>query len=1038
MMTRNDGRLRRMLAGSAAVGVLLAAGAAWGQAVSVDVQAQPLDNALRELGKETGANILFSARDVAGHRASAVVGRYTPLEAARRLAGSAGLEVVEEGSGALIVRAPGSAAPATVQPASFETVDQSSATQVEEVVVTGSRLRRTTFDSPSPVVEVERDDLLESGYTDLAEALTDLPGVDIGVNLSTSQSAVQDNGLSTVSLRSLGQNRTLTLIDGHRTVSNAGNMNTVSLSSIPEFFVDRVEISTGGASAVYGSDAVSGVVNIITTSKMDGVKARVVKGFTEDGGGESTEFSLAGGNRFLNDRLFAMIGGTFEKQEALYASDRDWATQSVVYDPDTNTVSSPDLSTYTPGGRFRSSSFYYDDEGLKKNFVTAVNGYETRADGTLITPAERLSAAVKVTYDVTPDIKVWGQFQASRVTTDSTRAAATLSNSSTYGVNDEYTIGNIARSNPYVPSEIYSSSTSSISFRRRMTEVGNLQIYNRRTTLRGWLGAEGKVFGDWDWALTYGYGEYKGYQVRENALNLANVDYALDAAVNASTGEIQCKDATARADGCVPLNLFGVGSISEEAANYIRANLWYKPHNRQDTVEGHMTGELFQLPAGPVETAFGFELRRDKTSTTTDELTQSGLASLAYIPEYSGEIEAKEAFAEFSAPLLKDLPFIYKLEIDGALRVAHYNLENVGTTLSYRAGLQWAPVESLRFRTVWSRAQRAPDTTELYSPPRDDYDSITDICSGVTAGTTGTVAQNCRADPGIAAAIAANGVFTSEVTSVNAPNGGNTDLKEETADTLTVGLVFQPTFLRGFDLSVDYYDIKVADAISSLSNSQLMAECYGSTSGTDNRFCNVITRDAEGQITKILNLEENLDDLRASGVDVAARYRFDLDAWKVPGDFTVRLNYSRRLKLESRYEGVDGATLADDLGEVGTSKHEAKGSLTWGDRRWNVKWTTAYIGEAVDDNDLAAAFAEAGITDPLYLNVDAYWRHDLAVRFYPDPKNKALRVFGTIKNLFDTQGPFLPSGTESGNDYNYNAVYGVTGRAYTLGVQVAF
>ncbi|MFT4252346.1 MAG: TonB-dependent receptor, partial [Caulobacter sp.] len=492
MTMGNDGRLRRMLAGSAAVGVLLVAGAAWGQAVAVDVQAQPLDKALRELGKETGTNILFSPKAVAGRRADAVVGRYTPIEAARRLAGSAGLEVVEDGSGALIVRQPGATAVATLQPASFESVDQGSTVEVEEVVVTGSRLRRTTFDSPSPVMDLDREELQESGYLDIAEALTDLPGVDIGVSLTNSQTSVQNNGLSTVDLRSLGQNRTLTLIDGHRTVSNSGNMNAVSLSSIPQFFVDRVEVSTGGASAIYGSDAVAGVVNIITTSKMDGVKARAVAGVTDDGGGSSTEYSLVAGKRVLDDKLFVMVGGTYEKQDGLYATDRKWATQSVTYDPDTNTVSSPDLSTYTPGGRFRSTSFYYNEGGLQTGWVTAKNGYETRDKGTLITPTKRTSGAIKVSYDLTPDIKIWGQFQASQVITHTSRSAATLSNSTTYGVNDEYTIGNIARSNPYVPSAIYSSSTSSISFRRLMSEVGDLKIYNRRTTLRGWAGAEGK------------------------------------------------------------------------------------------------------------------------------------------------------------------------------------------------------------------------------------------------------------------------------------------------------------------------------------------------------------------------------------------------------------------------------------------------------------------------------------------------------------------------------------------------------------------
>ncbi|WP_236632238.1 TonB-dependent receptor [Caulobacter sp. BP25] len=1036
-MTGKTGQLRRILAGSAAASVLLVAGGAFAQAVSVDVPAQALDKALRELGKETGANILFSPQTVAGRRASAVVGRYTPLEAARRLTGAAGLEVIEDGSGALIVRAPGATQAASVQPASFAAVDPAPSVEVEEVVVTGSRLRRTTFDSPSPVVDVEREDLLESGYIDIAEALTDLPGVDIGINLSTSQSAVQDNGLSTVSLRSLGQNRTLTLIDGHRTVSNAGNMNAVSLSSIPQFFVDRVEVTTGGASAVYGSDAISGVVNIITTTSLNGVQARAVAGITDAGGGSSTEYSVGAGRRFLDDKLYVIAAATFESQNALRARDRDWALQSVVYAPGTNTVSTPDLSTYTPGGRFRSSSFYYDETGLKRDFVTALNGYETRLNGTLITPAERTSGALRIAYDVSPNLKFWAQFQASRVETHSTREPYGLSNSITYGTNDEFSIGNIARTNPFVPAEIYNFATSSISFRRRMTEVGEMRIYNRRTTLRGWAGAEGKMFGDWDWAATYGYGEYDGYQVRENGLNLANVKNALNAE-RTSAGVVQCRDAAARAAGCVPLNLFGIGSITPDMANYVRADIWYRPQNRQDTFEAYMTGPLFTLPAGDVETAIGFELRRDKTRTTTDALTQSGLTNYAYIPEYAGVIEAKEAFVEASVPLLRDVTFARRLEIDAALRIADYNLSKVGTTLSYRTGVQWEPVRGLRLRSAWSRAQRAPDTTELYSPPRDDFDDIVDICSGVSASTAGTVAQNCRANPGIAAAIAQTGQFVSDVTSVNAPNGGNADLKEETADTLTIGLVLQPSALPGFNLSVDYYDIKVTDAISSLSNAQLMRECYSAPAGGDNRFCSVITRDAEGQISKIMNLQENLDDLRATGVDVALRYRFDLDQWNVPGDFTFRVNYSRRLKLQTRYQGIDGVSLADDVGEVGTSKHEARASMAWRSRHWNVQWSANYLGKAVDDNDAAADFAASGVANPLYLNVDAFWRHDLSVKFYPNTKNKDFRLFGTVRNIFDNQGPFLPSGTESGNDYNYSAVYGVTGRAYTLGLQVAF
>ncbi|MDP1966199.1 MAG: TonB-dependent receptor, partial [Reyranella sp.] len=717
------------------------------------------------------------------------------------------------------------------------------------------------------------------------------------------------------------------------------------------------------------------------------------------------------------------------------AADRAWALQSVTYDDVTNTVSSPDLSTYTPGGRFRASSFYYDETGLHSGFVTAVNGYDNRANGTLITPAEYTSGAIKVAYDVNDNLKIWGQFLASRVETNSTREAYALSNTITFGVNDEFSIGNIARANPFVPSTIYSSSTASISFRRRMTEVGAQEIYNRRTTVRSWLGAEGTVFGNWDWHLTYGYGEFDGYQSRNNGLNLQNVKYALDAETVA--GVIQCKSATARAEGCVPLNLFGLGAITPAMADYVRANVWYRPKNRLDTVEGYVTGTLMELPAGPVETAFGFEVRREKTGTTTDLLTQSGFSNQAYIPQYSGLIEAQEVFMEASVPIVRDMPMAYRLEVNGAVRLAKYNLANVDTTASYRLGLQWAPVEDLRFRAAWSRAQRAPDTSELYSPPRDDFETVNDICSGVTATTAGQTAQNCRLDPGIASAIALGGVFVQTDFNFNTPNGGNANLKEETADTVTVGLVYRPRFVPGLELSLDYYDIRVSDAISSLESNQLLLECYSSpTAG--NAFCNAITRDVDGNITRILNQTDNLNDLRASGIDAAMRYRFDLERFSVPGDFTVKVNYGHRMELEQDYTGVQGLQTSDSLGEVGTSKNEARMSLAWRERHWSLQWTSNFIGKALDSNEMAEAFKLAGITDPLFLNVDAFWRHDLSVKFFPDPRHKDLRIFGTVKNVFDNQGPFLPTGTDSGKSYNYNSTYGVTGRAYTLGLQLAF
>ncbi|MGH7020172.1 MAG: TonB-dependent receptor plug domain-containing protein, partial [Brevundimonas sp.] len=520
--------LRHMLTGSACA--LILAGAAAAQTRNFDVPSGELKGALDTYARQAGVQLVYKTEDVRGVRTRGVHEAVDAETALRRLLEGTGLTVQRDSSGALaIIR----------QTAQKTAWNDDQASTVEEVVVTGSRLKNV-FDAATPVVSMEREALLEGGYMDLAEALTDIPGVEEGVSLANSQTATQANGLSTISLRNLGENRTLTLIDGHRTVSNAGNKNAVSLSTIPEFFVDRVEVTTGGGSAVYGSDAIAGVVNVITERRLDGVRARVVGGTTYDGGGESIEYSVGAGRRFLDDRLYVMAGATYDRQFKLKATDRERALESIVYEPADNTVSTPDRSTYTDGGRFVSSKWYYDEDGLKPNFVTAVNGYETRRAGTLITPRDNLNGAAKFDYALTDNLKIWGQALYSNVVTDSTREPTSLSSSTTFGVNDEFTVGRMSRTlNPFAPAEIKASASSSgIDFRRRMIEVGPNLIHNERETIRSWIGIEGALANDWDWKLTYGYGKFSGEQIRGNTLNLQRVKWALDS--ERVNGVVQC------------------------------------------------------------------------------------------------------------------------------------------------------------------------------------------------------------------------------------------------------------------------------------------------------------------------------------------------------------------------------------------------------------------------------------------------------------------------------------------------------------------
>lgn len=913
--------------------------------------------------------------------------------------------------------------------------EASGTTPQADIVVTGSRIQRSSFDSPTPVVELSREALLERGAPDLAEALADLPGVDLTASLGTGQTAITDSGLSTISLRALGSNRTLTLIDGHRTVSNSGTGNVVSLSTIPEFFVDRVEVMTGGASAIYGSDAISGVVNIITLNKFEGVRARLAGGTATQGGAETLEFSVLAGAMLDDDRLSLMIGGTYAQDFGLMAAERDYALESVSFSRPTNTLIRPNLSTAIPGGRFL-NRFYYDEGGLQDGYDASVDGYEARPDYSLITKRVDYSIGMKAAYEASPAFRLSGQFLGSWVTTHALRDPDSFTSTSTYGLLDQFRLTPLARTNPLVPAVIAAAAPASgVSFQRRASEIGHRTRDFQRDTYRFALTADGAIDDSWKWNLGYSLGIATGHQFRGNGLNMANVANALDVEEGPG-GVLRCRSAEARGAGCVPLDIFGVGSISKEAADYVRANGIWDYRNEQQSLSGYVTGSPVALPAGSVQAVVGFELRRDKTRSVVDAANAAGLTSISAIPQYRGRTSVKEGFAELSVPLFADVPLVHELTLDGALRVSDYSIANVGTVISFRFGGQWAPVQGVRFRGEYSRASRAPDLTELNSPAMADADTVFDPCSGVTAATAGNFATICRSNAGVAAAIAASGVFTQVDTTINGPSSGNSNLKEETANTLTIGVVVQP--LRRLRASLDYYDIKIRDAIAELGNEVILNQCYNSGgSAADNRFCGLITRDPDGQITRILNPTENLGRLRSAGLDFALSYGFG-DRESLPGDFTFTVNGTRRLKGSQVVQGVNGPETTVTLGQYNDPKFKARFAIDWRYRDFGISWSSNVTGSTVDSNIAKAFFEANGITDPLVLNIDPFWRHDLNISYSPEVSGKRWKLFVTVRDLFDAKRPFLPIGSVSNRIYNTNAIYGLQGRTVTGGVQVQF
>ncbi|MDP2559695.1 TonB-dependent receptor domain-containing protein [Psychrobium sp. 1_MG-2023] len=967
----------------------------------------------------------------------------------------------------------------------------------EKITVTGSRLRRDSFSVATPLVTMDKDAISDTGLGSLSEILIDnMPAIHEGSSNSTTQSSVTATGLSTIDLRGLGTSRTLTLIDGRRVVSNSHSGSYVSLSTIPAGMVQKVETITGGASAAYGSDAIAGVVNIITQKDKEGFSANVRVGESADGGGKENSLDLSFGTSFSDERGYVFASASYDRQHGLFASDRKraqvadaytyddekmcnamWTTSgeyACMRDLEDGQTSWVNLSDGTAGGVFGEDSsndtqFWYDESGLRDDWkgneeIYGVNSTQWVA---LKVPDEALVAAVKVDYDLNDDIASYFQVQFSQNKSlnkkspediyEREKGAAYDSNGEPFDVRLDY----MTWDNPYIPEamkphqELWEKN-GRIYFDRRLHEVGQVTTDNTRTTIRSWAGLQGTLFdGDWDWDVSVGYGTFKQEQLRLNEINVAKLNSALKAEYAEDGVTIQCKEAEARADGCVPVNLFGIGSISEEAADYIRHNATLDSDLTQFNVLGYIAGDLFELPAGPVSAVFGAEYRRDTQSVETDEISKTGGISFNYIPSYSGEVEVSEIFAEFAFPLLKDSFAAKNLSAEVSVRAADYSMEQVGNVGSYKAGIIWEPVEGYALRTNYSVAQRAPNIKELLSPIAGDYDTIADICKDTTADSTKPGHDNCRKDSGIQATIDSDedGIFNLPDTGYS-PSAGNDQLFEETGTTFTFGMTFAPTQLEGFRLAIDYFDIEIEDVITTLSNEQILSGCYNPPTGVEygigNQYCNAITRDGEGRLTEVVQTYFNADMMATRGYDVAAEYAFDLNEL---GSLKLKAHYTHLLE-DSTTKEVNGALeTTDTLGYRSYSFEDvASASATWRLDDLRIRWSTKFKGSVKDSLARETSYqgylesnAEecASATDkcvenpePLaFQDIGSYIKHSVSASYMVDLEGDAsVRIYGGVNNIFDNNGPFIISGKG-----NYSSVYGGgVGRFFYLGAEAKF
>ncbi|MBK1639911.1 TonB-dependent receptor [Rhodothalassium salexigens DSM 2132] len=954
--------------------------------------------------------------------------------------------------------------------------------EIEEIVVTGSRISRSSLTAPTPLTVVDSQDIDLGAEVNIGEFLSQLPSVGVSTfSRTNSNFDINNSGVQTVNLRNLGSSRTLVLVNGRRFVSGVPGSAAVDLNSIPTAMIERVDVITGGAAAVYGSDAVAGVVNFVTKDDFEGMEVTGRYETTDEGDGEEKQVDVLVGGNFANGRGNATAYFGYTNQGAVFSRDRERtevdSLSSVFFGGPVFGLSKPQLSSFPPQGRFDvfgtggvGDDFTYLPDGtLVNNFSTNgdgdldlsdANGFNRSAYRTIAVPTERFLSSFNLNFQAHERVNFFLESTYARTETQSRLEPLPLDGrdifQDTGGLPAQYlnSAGDMI-SNPFVPQPILDAlgtdgASDRIGFVRRLAEFGPRGSSNERQTFRVVAGLEGSIPGlEWDWDVSYNYGQTTQAQISQGQIDRQSFRNALFAEADPDNpGSFRCVDADARAEGCVPINIFGFDSISADALNYVSANQTRQARIEQNVVQANLTGGLVDIPTGgTLSFAAGVEYREEESRAVNDSLTRRGLNSSNRSPNVAGSFDVVEGYLELDAPILVDT-FVDYFGISGAVRISDYS--TVGGTETYEIRTELAPVNWVRLRGSYSRAVRAPNIDELFDPGTQTFSQVADPCDGIDASSTGTIAENCRANAGIADRIAQDGAFNltqAERQGTMGFIGGNPDLQEETADTFTGGIVIAPEWFADFgirtSLTADYFNIEVDDAIFAISQNNVLLECYSDPNFPNNPLCDNITRFGAGEpnqgaLDQVDSGAANVGSLETSGLDFGFDMDMDLEQMglPVPGVFSMGAVYTHLINYD--VINLPGSEPDSEEGEIGSPKNAFNVNFRYLFDNWTFQWQMRYLGRSrIEDTDLTDA-------DCLDLNcyTGAEVINDIQLRYQlPDFTDVAsIEIYAGAENLFDNKPPLIGGGLTDNVTGTATAagVYDAIGRSVYFGLRTRF
>jgi iron complex outermembrane recepter protein len=900
--------------------------------------------------------------------------------------------------------------------------DQTAAPALEEVTVTGSHLALSPFESPTPVTTISSEDLDDRGVTNVFDYLSYLPQFNAQNNPQNTTLWSLKNGATYNDLRGLGPNRTLTLLDGQRFVATDPG-GELDMNVFPTALIERIDVVTGGASAAYGSDAIGGVVNVITNQHFQGVKADMQYGRSQYGDATSTAGSFAVGTSLLDNRGHFVASLDILRAGGLATqSDRPWgrAAPCIMNNPAYTGAGSTapqqiigyncTLSTATTGGLINSpgilANYQFGPGGTLEPFQPGANysasspfmsggsGANMGADRPISVPFNRYSAYAGFRYEITDSIEGYVNAIDSHSNGESPTA-------------QQWDFGSITinADNAYLPAQLRTLMTqnniSSFTMSRVNTDMG-FYIADSTTDVRRYvIGVNGDNSG-WKWNAYAQRGETDYTNLQINNRIQPNFLNAVDAVVNPATGQIVCRATlTGGAPGCVPIDLFGYGSPSAAADAYVHGTEFLDWTIIEDDAAASVSRTVPTLPAGPLALALGAEYRKESTFGYADPLAVSGgYTVVSPVPPTIGSYHVSEEYIEVAQPLLKNVPFANLLELNAAYRNANYS--TAGSAKAWKLGLSWLPVAPLRFRGLLSQDIRAPNLNELFSPP-------------------GGLAFSTINDP------TTNSSYT-----VRLSFGGNTALKVETAKTKSFGVVYSPEWASGLALSVDYWDIRVNNEIGGLSAQQIVDFCQAG----DAQACASITRE-NGLIYSVAATEFNIAQERHSGVDLEGNYSHDLPFkfFGGPAHLNVSLVGTNTEHWRLSPDGVNFSELAGQVGAnvSGSGLPKWRGNLTvdYSGGAAGINGRVRYIGGGNYINGWTTEiFADNNIPGVAYLDLSARYR-------FRNQDPHPIEVHAGIDNVLNRSPPINPENFFITGFTNYE-LYDVIGRRYYLGFRVSF